>query len=61
VAELTSPTTLNSSKWVLFVDGATNLKDSGAGVILEGLEDMLIKKSLRFSFKKVIIKLSKKH
>ncbi|XP_027911605.1 uncharacterized protein LOC114170324 [Vigna unguiculata] len=37
--------------WILFVDGASNLKGSGAGIVLEGLEGVLIKQSLRFAFK----------
>ena len=37
--------------WVLFVDGSSNLKGSRAGIILEGPDGIMIKQSLRFSFK----------
>jgi ribonuclease HI len=37
--------------WLLSVDGSSNLKGSGAGVILEGPDDILIEQSLRFEFK----------
>jgi hypothetical protein len=37
--------------WLLLVDGSSNLKGSGAGVVLEGHNDLLIEKSLRFEFK----------
>jgi len=33
------------------MDGASNLKGSGAGVVLEGPEGVLIDQSLRFAFK----------
>jgi len=33
------------------VDGSSNLKGSGAGIILEGLGDILIEQSSRFEFK----------
>ncbi|RDX62079.1 hypothetical protein CR513_59626, partial [Mucuna pruriens] len=41
----------NSGEWFLSVDGASNQKGSGAGIILEGLDGVLIKQSLRFEFK----------
>jgi len=37
--------------WILSVDGASNLKGRGVGVVLEGPEGVLIKQSLRFAFK----------
>jgi len=37
--------------WLLSVDGSSNLKGSGAGIILEGPRDVLIEQSLRFEFK----------
>ena len=37
--------------WILSVDGASNLKGSGAGIVLGGPEGVLIEQSLRFSFK----------
>lgn len=37
--------------WYLSVDGASNLAGSGAGIVLEGPEGILIEQSLRFEFK----------
>lgn len=37
--------------WILFVDSASNLKVSGANLVLEGPNDLLIEKSLKFEFK----------
>lgn len=52
VVELTSPIQDEVPYvWLLSVDGSSNLKDSGAGVILEGPNDLLIEQSLRFEFK----------
>jgi len=42
---------LEVAKWVLSVDGSSNLKGSGAGVALEGPDGVLIEQSLRFEFK----------
>jgi len=38
-------------RWVLSVDGSSNQLGSGAGVILEGPNNVLIEQSLRFAFK----------
>ncbi|XP_068476662.1 uncharacterized protein [Phaseolus vulgaris] len=38
-------------RWVLSVDGSSNQQGSGAGVILEGPNGVLIEQSLRFAFK----------
>jgi VCBS repeat-containing protein len=35
----------------LSVDGASNLRGSGAGVVLEGPDGVMIEQSLRFAFK----------
>ncbi|XP_027916049.1 uncharacterized protein LOC114175492 [Vigna unguiculata] len=60
LAELTLPTPSDPDKvptssappeWILSVDGASNQKGSGAGVVLEGPGGVLIEQSLRFSFK----------
>jgi len=40
-----------SFKWVLSVDGSSNQKGSGAGVILEGPNELLLEQALRFDFK----------
>jgi len=37
--------------WILSVDGVSNLKGSGVGIVLEGPEGVLIEQSLRFAFK----------
>ncbi|XP_027935092.1 uncharacterized protein LOC114190415 [Vigna unguiculata] len=41
----------DGSAWILSVDESSNLKGSGAGVVLEGPEGVLIEQSLRFAFK----------
>ena len=41
----------NNFCWVLSVDGSSNQQGSGAGVILEGPNGVLIEQSLRFAFK----------
>jgi len=38
-------------RWVLSIDGSSNQQGSGAGVILEGLNGLLIEQTLRFAFK----------
>ncbi|MCI84401.1 gag-pol polyprotein, partial [Trifolium medium] len=37
--------------WTLSIDGSSNLKGSGAGVVLEGPDGVLMEQSLRFAFK----------
>ncbi|WJX67579.1 hypothetical protein P8452_52035 [Trifolium repens] len=50
--ELTTPAEENSEQpWTLSVDGASNIRGSGAGVVLEGPDGVLIEQSLRFAFK----------
>jgi len=62
VAELTLPPSTNEvvklgptnetpAKWLLSVDGASNQRGSGAGIVLEGPGGILIEQSLKFSFK----------
>ena len=54
VVELSSVVTHKEGvdfKWVLSVDGSSNQQGSGAGVILEGLDGLLIEQALRFAFK----------
>ncbi|XP_068474797.1 uncharacterized protein [Phaseolus vulgaris] len=38
-------------RWVVSIDGSSNQQGSGAGVILEGLDGLLIEQALRFAFK----------
>jgi len=45
-----SPTP-EADQWTLNVDGSSNPKGTGAGIVLEGPNDILIKKSLHFAFK----------
>nr|XP_025678202.1 uncharacterized protein LOC112778047 [Arachis hypogaea] len=40
-----------STSWVLFVDGASNPQGSGAGILLENPDGVVVEHSLRFSFK----------
>jgi hypothetical protein len=50
--ELTAPPEESSEQpWTLSVDGASNIRGSGAEVVLEGPDGVLIEQSLRFSFK----------
>ena len=39
------------SQWLLSVDGSSNQQGSGAGIVLEGPNGVLIEKALRFAFK----------
>ena len=39
------------SRWMLSVDGSSNQQGSGAGIVLEGPNGVLIEQALRFSFK----------
>ena len=38
-------------QWTFYVDGFSNPKGAGADIVLEGLSDILIEKSLHFTFK----------
>jgi ribonuclease HI len=50
--ELTAPPEESKEQpWTLSVDGASNVRGSGAGVVLEGPDGVLIEQSLRFAFK----------
>ncbi|XP_057745745.1 uncharacterized protein LOC130963660 [Arachis stenosperma] len=52
VVELTGTSTdIEDAGWMLFVDGASNPHGSGAGILLENAEGVVIEHSLRFSFK----------
>ncbi|GAU50294.1 hypothetical protein TSUD_137480 [Trifolium subterraneum] len=52
VLELTDPPNEGEAHpWTLSMDGSSNLRGSGAGVVLEGPEGVLIEQSLRFAFK----------
>jgi len=54
VVELSSEATQvdgGDFQWVLSVDGSSNQQSSGAGIILEGPNELLIEQTLRFAFK----------
>ncbi|MCI20788.1 gag-pol polyprotein, partial [Trifolium medium] len=52
VTEMTNPSPLTNGadKWTIFVDGASNATGTGAGIILENENDILIEVSLALSF-----------
>ncbi|PNX58277.1 gag-pol polyprotein [Trifolium pratense] len=47
----TPPITEKTSPWTLSVDGASNVRGSGAGIVLKGPDGVMIEQSLRFAFK----------
>jgi hypothetical protein len=52
ILEMTSPPEEEGKlPWTLSVDGASNIRGSGAGVVLEGPDGVLIEQSLRFAFR----------
>lgn len=42
--------------WTLSMDGTSNIKSSGVGIILEGPKNLLIEHSLKFGFRLVIMR-----
>jgi len=50
LAEMTFPTEENKEGWTIFVDGSSNSKGSGAGIIVENGEGMVVEISLGLSF-----------
>nr|KYP56891.1 Uncharacterized protein Mb2253c family [Cajanus cajan] len=51
VAELTPTTAEEPQVWTLHVDGSSNSKGGGAGIILEGPNQVALEQSLKFGFK----------
>uniref|UniRef100_A0A151UDK5 Retrovirus-related Pol polyprotein from transposon 17.6 n=1 Tax=Cajanus cajan TaxID=3821 RepID=A0A151UDK5_CAJCA len=51
VAELTPTLADEPQVWTLHVDGSSNSKGGGAGIILEGPNQVTLEQSLKFSFK----------
>jgi len=43
--------TPKEDQWTLYVDGSSNPKGAGVGIVLEGPNNILIEKSLHFAFK----------
>jgi len=41
----------DEDQWTIYVDGSSNPEGAGAGIVLEGPNDILIEKSLHFAFK----------
>ncbi|CAJ2640157.1 unnamed protein product [Trifolium pratense] len=50
IAEMTTSSTPDKNKWTIFVDGSSNPQGSGAGIILESGEGVLIEVSLELAF-----------
>nr|KYP31996.1 Transposon Ty3-G Gag-Pol polyprotein [Cajanus cajan] len=50
IAELTPSIPLEEQSWILHVDGSSNTKGSGAGIILEGPNDMMLELAIKFDF-----------
>lgn len=51
MAELSPAPSLDSEWWIPYVDGESNVRGSGVGVILEGPGDVVLGQSLMFDFK----------
>nr|KYP75999.1 Gypsy retrotransposon integrase-like protein 1 [Cajanus cajan] len=51
VAELMPATAEEPQVWTLHIDGSSNSKGGGAGIILEGPNQVTLEQSLKFSFK----------
>nr|KYP33028.1 hypothetical protein KK1_046173 [Cajanus cajan] len=50
-AELTPTSAEDPQVWTLHVDGGSNCKGGGAGIILEGPNQVTLEQSLKLSFK----------
>ena len=42
---------LDEWEWTLYMNGSLNSKGSGVGIILEGMDNIVLKYSLKFDFK----------
>src|ERR1044072_2796354 len=51
IAELTAQKDDVKGLWILSVDGSSNKRWSGVGIVLEGPDGIQIEQSLRFNFK----------
>jgi len=45
------PTEEKTPRWILYMDGSSNSRSCGAGVLLEGLGEIVIEQALKFEFK----------
>jgi len=45
------PTEEEESRWTLYVDGSSNNRSCGAGVVLEGSREIVIEQAMKFEFK----------
>ena len=50
LAEMMHPGESHPKEWMIYVDGSSNTKECGAGVILENSDGLAIKYSLKFEF-----------
>jgi len=50
LAEMTFPIEDNTEEWTVFVDGSSNSKGSGAGIIIENNKGIVVEISLALSF-----------
>jgi hypothetical protein len=50
LAEMTHPEESHPREWMIYVDGSSNSKGFGAGVILENSNGLAIEYSLKFEF-----------
>lgn len=56
MAELSSLLKMEEEWWMLYVDGASNVRGSGASIILEVSGDMILEQYLKFDLKLPIMK-----
>jgi ribonuclease HI len=47
---MTHPGHQNSGSWTIYVDGSSNTKGSGAGILIENEEGVAVKYSIKFEF-----------
>jgi hypothetical protein len=50
LTEMTHPGESHPGEWTIYVDGSSNTKGCGAGVILENTDGLVIEYSLKFEF-----------
>jgi hypothetical protein len=50
LAEMTHPGDQNPCSWTIYVDGSSNTKGSGAGILIENEEGVAVEYSLKFEF-----------